>query len=89
MSLLDLKDTLDELPRASGARWYWYVLRRDNNEVLKRTLDFEVVRKRGRGRSNMTWKRQVEKRIDKIGLKEEDATDRVKWRNGVYGFLET
>ena len=36
-----------------------HVLRRDSNEVLRRELDFEVVGKRGRGRPNMTWKRQV------------------------------
>ena len=32
----------------------------------------------------MTWKRQVEGRTNQIGLKREDAIDRVKWRNGVY-----
>ena len=37
-----------------------------------------------RGRPNMTWKRQVEEHIDRIGLKKEDAIDRVKWRNVVY-----
>ena len=55
MSLLGFKDTLDELARASGVRWYGHVLRRDN-VVLRRALHFEVARKRGRGRPNMTWK---------------------------------
>ena len=58
-------------------------MRRDNGDVLRRALDFEVAR-RGRGRPNMTWKKQVEKHINQIGLKKEDAIDRVKWRNGVY-----
>ena len=67
MSLLCLKDTLDGLARASGVRWYGYVLRRYSDEWLRRALDFEVVEKRGRGLPNMTWKRQLEEHIDKIG----------------------
>ena len=46
MSLLDLKDTIDELARASGVRWYKHVLKRDNGDVLRRALDFEVAGRR-------------------------------------------
>ena len=84
MSFLGLKDTLDGIARASGVRWSGHVLRRDNSDVLRRALDFEVAGRRGFGRPNMTWKRQVEKHTNQIGLKREDAIDRVKWRNGVY-----
>ena len=59
--LLGLKDTLDGLARASGVQWYGHVLRR--------ALNFEVAGRRGRGRPNMTWKRQVEEHIHQIGLK--------------------
>ena len=83
-SLLGLKDTLDGLARASGVRWYGHVSRRDNGDILRRALDFEVAGRRRHGRSNMTWKRQVEEHINQIGLKRENAIDRVKWRNGVY-----
>ena len=64
--------------------WPRRVLRRDNNEVLRRTLDFEVFGKSGRGRPNMACKRQMEEHIDQIALNKEDATDRTKRRNGVY-----
>ena len=84
MSLLGIKDTLDELARATGVRWYGHVLRRDNDDVLRRAVDFEVAGRRKRGLPNMTWKRQVEEHINQIGLKRKDAIDRVKWRNGVY-----
>ena len=76
MSLLGLKDTLDGLARAGKVRWHGHVLRR--------ALNFEVAERRGRGRPNMTWKRQVEEHTDQIGLKKENAIDRVKWRYGVY-----
>ena len=49
MSLLSLEDTLDGLARASEVRWYGHVLKRDSDEVLRRALDFEVVRKSGVG----------------------------------------
>ena len=45
MILLDLKDTLDGLARARGVRWYGHILRRDNDNVLKRPLDIDVVEK--------------------------------------------
>ena len=69
---------MDGLARASGARLTGHVLRRDNCDVLRRALDFEMAGRRGRGRPNMTWKRQVEEHTDQIGLKKEDATDRTK-----------
>ena len=59
-------------------------VRRDDGDVMRRALDFEVAGRRGRGRPNMTWKRQVEEHIDQIGVKKEDAIDRMKWRDGVY-----
>ena len=64
-------------------------MKRDNDNVLKRALDFEVVARTVRGRPNITWKRQVEKHINQIGLKREDAIDRVKWSNDVYKLLKS
>ena len=40
--------------------------------------------RRGHGQVNMMWKRQVEEHTNQIGLKKEDAIDRVKWHDGVY-----
>ena len=56
----------------------WHVLRRDNGDVSRRTLDFEVAGRRGRGRQNMTWKRKVVEHTNQIELKKEDAIDRAK-----------
>ena len=89
MNLLGLKDSLDGLARVSGVRWYGHVLRRDNGDVLRRELDFEVAGRRGRELPNMTRKRQVEEHINQTGLKREDANDRVKWRDGVYQLLRS
>ena len=75
LSWLGLKVTLDGESKASGVRWYGHVLKKENSDVLRRALDFEVAKRGGRGRPNMTWKRQMEKYIDQIGLKKRDAID--------------
>ena len=46
ISLLGLKDTMNGLARASGVRWHGHVLK-DNGDVLRRALDFEVAGRRG------------------------------------------
>ena len=43
-----------------------HVLRRDNGDVLRRALDFEVAGRRGHERQNMTWKIQVEEHTNQI-----------------------
>ena len=69
MSWLGLKDALDGLVRASRVQWYGHVLRRENGDVLRKALDFELVRKRGHGQLNISWKKQVAEHINQIGLK--------------------
>ena len=63
MSMLGLKGTLDGLARASEVQCYGHVLRRNNGNVLRKALDFEVAERRGRGRPNMMLKREAEEHI--------------------------
>ena len=58
-------------------------MRRDHCGVFSRAVDFKVAGRRARGRPNMTWKRPVDEHTNKIGLKNEDAIDSAKWRDGV------
>ena len=43
LCLLDLKNTSEELAKTSGVQWYGHVLGRDNGDVLKRALNFEMA----------------------------------------------
>ena len=36
----------------------------------------------------MTWRRQVEESVKKVGLKIEEAADRTTWREGVRAIAE-
>ena len=52
--LVGWEETLDRLVKANGVRWYELGLRRGNDDVLRRALNFEVVGKRGGGQPKMT-----------------------------------
>ena len=61
MEMLGLKETVVQMGKANGVRWYEHVLRSDDGQVLRKALEFEVRGKRKRGRPKKTWKTQVEK----------------------------
>ena len=77
--MLGLKETLDRMAKANGVRWYGHVIRREDDNILKKVMMIEVNGKRRRGRSKLTWRRQVEERVKKGG-KIEEAGDRTRWR---------
>ena len=86
MEMLGLKETIDWLTTANGARWYGHVLRWDNDSVLRVALDLEVSG--NRGQLKKTWKKQMEEESEKIGLKKEDALNQDKWRDKVQAIAE-
>ena len=86
MGMLGLKETINWLATGNDVGWYGHVLRRDDDSVLRVALDLEVSDNRKRRRKK-TWKKQVEKETEKIGLKE-DALNRDKWRDGVRAIAE-
>ena len=54
--LMDLNETIDQLPMVSSVCCNGHVLRREDGHVWKRTLDFEVERQRKKGFPKRTWK---------------------------------
>jgi len=68
---------------ASGVWWFGHVLRRNESDVFREALQFEVDGLRGRGWPRNTWKKQAKKEMQKAGLKREDAHDWTKWRECV------
>ena len=61
------------MAKANGVRWFVHVLRRDDEHVLRKALEFEVKGKRKRGRPKKTWKTEVEKESKSVVLEKEDA----------------
>ena len=77
MEMLGLKESVVQMAKANGVRWYGHVLRRDDEHVLRKALEFEEKGKRKRGRPRKTWKMQMEKENRSVGLKKEDALNRM------------
>ena len=46
MEMLGLKETVVQMTKANGVRWYGHVLRRDDGHVLRKVLEYEVKGKR-------------------------------------------
>ena len=44
-------------------------MRDNDDDILRRSLDFEVVEGKGHGQPKRTWRRQVEKYVGPIGQK--------------------
>ena len=81
MDILGLKEIIDRLATANGVRWYGYVLRWDDDSVLRVALNLVVSGKRKRRQLKKSWKKQVDEGTEKIGLKKEAALNRDKWRD--------
>ena len=58
-------------------------MRREDGNVLRRALDFEVEGQRKKRRPKRTWKKQVGEKSVKGGLRREDAYCGSKWSVGV------
>ena len=76
--MLGLKETLNKMAKANGIRWYGHAIRRDDDNILKKAMMLEVNGQRKRGQPTLTWRRQVEESVKKVGLKTEEAADRTR-----------
>ena len=60
-------------------RGYRHVLRKEDNDWVKKCMEYEVEVARPRGRPNKTWREIVEKDCQVLGLNREDAMYRSRW----------
>jgi len=55
------------------------VLRKEDNDWVKKCMEYEVEGARPRGRPQKTWEEIVEKDYQAYGLNREDAMDHSRW----------
>jgi hypothetical protein len=60
-------------------RWYGHVMRRDDDHIVRKTLDIQENR-RGRERPHPTWRATVEKDMREQNLEQATVQDRRSWR---------
>jgi len=56
------------------------VLRKDDDDWVKKCMEYEVEGSRPRGRPKTTWKEVVREDCQARKLNKEDAMDRCKWK---------
>ena len=61
MLMFDLNETTNHLPMTSNVCRYGHVLKIGGSHVLRRMLEFVVEGQSKKGRSERTWKREIEK----------------------------
>ena len=67
--MMVLNEAIDQLVVATSVCWYCHVLRREDDHVLRRALDFKVQGQRKKGRPKRTRKKQVVEESVKVGLR--------------------
>ena len=71
---------LGEKLRNVRLRWYGHVKRREEDYVGKRMMEMAVPGRRKRGRPRRRWMDLVKEDMERVGAREGDEVDRVKWR---------
>jgi len=59
------------------------VLRKEDNDWVKKCMEYEVEGARPRGRPKKTWIEIVEKDCQECGLNKQDAVDRIRWKKKI------
>ena len=71
--------------RKSRLRWFGHVERKGDNDWVKRCITWEVEEIRQRGRPKKTWWDCVKNDVESLGLSQQDAQSRNKWRRRIKG----
>ena len=69
--------------RSGRLRWYGHVMRKSDEDWVKKCLEFRVEGKTPVGRPRRTWLESVEVDMAKLEIDKEDVHDRKKWRRNV------
>ena len=73
-------EKIGNVMKRSRLRWMGHVLRKKEDDWVRKSMKMEVEGSRGRGRPRMTWEKVVERDMKARGLERKDAEDCVKWR---------
>jgi len=64
-------------------RWYGHVLRKEDNDLVKKCMEYKVEGTWPRGKPKKTWRDIVEKDCRAHGLNTEDAICHSRWRKQI------
>ena len=61
-------------------RWYGHVMQKEDNDWVKKCMEYEVEGVRPRGRPKKTWTEIVQKDCQACKLNSKDAMDHGRWK---------
>ena len=61
MKMLALEEILGKMAKINGVLWHGQVVRRDDDNVLKKALTLEVNGQRNRGRPKQIWRSKLKR----------------------------
>jgi len=73
-------DDIISVQQQNRLRWYGHVLQKEDNDWVKKCMEYKVEGARPRGRPKRTWREIVEKDCQARKLNREDAMDRNRCR---------
>ena len=78
-------DCVSDLVRRSRLRWFGHVVRKDDQQWVKKCMYFKVDVSAGSCRSRKSWLEYVNDVMKKLGLKKDMAHDGTVWRSAIHG----
>ena len=70
------------LEKVKCEMWFGHVMRKDDDDWVKKCMNLEVAGTAPRG-NRKTWRKTVDADMKMKGLKVEDCANRIAWRKGV------
>ena len=67
--------------RSGRLRWYGHVMRKGDEDWVKKCMEYRVEGRRPVGRPRKTWLESVEVDMAELEIDKEDVHDRCKWRS--------
>ena len=72
-----------DVVRRGRLRWYGHVVRKDENDWVKKVMLFNVEGTRPSGRPKKTWQMTVLADMKALGIDHEGAMDRSQWKKAI------
>ena len=69
--------------RSGRLRWYGHVMRKGDEDWVKKCMEYRVEGRRPVGRPRKTWLESVEADMAELEIDKEDVHDRSNWRRNV------
>ena len=76
-------EPIGDVVRRNRLRWYGHMERKTDDDWVKGCVRFSVEGSVPPGRPKKTWKNTIANDMRLVGVREEDARDREKWKRAI------